>query len=657
MPLDIRAAVSSIDVEKRTVEVTFSTGAAVERYDWVSGRRYREVLSLKPEHVRLERLNAGAPVLDSHHGWSIRDVLGTVERGTAAIEKGVGVARLRFSAREDVEPIFRDVQSGIHGAVSIGYRVYKFIEEAGKEGAIPTRTAVDWEPFEVSMIPMPADVGAKVRSGDTSLTNPCAIETRAHEESIMPENQNPPVPPAQPAPSPIDEAAIRQAAVTAERARVSGIQTAVRAAGLDREFEERLINAHTTLEQARADILDALVQRQEQTPTRPGTTIVMGEDAKDKAQRGMMAWLFVRTGVAALVAKSEGGKPEDLDPGEFRGMTLMDLARETLIRAGATVRGLGKMDLAGLALTHRAAASYQTTSDFANLLENALHKILRASYNITPDTWSRWCGIATVSDFRAHVWHRLGALTVLEDLNEHGEFRNKSIPDSEKATYNVGTKGNIIAITRQVIVNDDMNAMARLTEALGRAGKLTIEKAAFALLAQNGGLGPTMADAQPLFHANRANVGTGAALTAAALDADRVVMASQLEPGGQDYTDLRPAILLLPVGLGGQARVINQSQYDPDNTASGSKATMKPNVVVGLFRDVVDTPRISGTRRYLFADPTQAPVFVVSFLDGQREPVLETQDGWRIDGVEMKARLDVGVNVVDWRGSVTNAGA
>lgn len=659
MPLDVRAMVSSIDTEKRTVHVTFSTGAPVERYDWVSGRRFREVLSLDPAHVRLERLNAGAPVLDSHSGWSLRDVLGTVERGTAAIEKGVGVAQLRFSSRADVDPVFRDIQDRILGAVSIGYRVYKFVEEAGKDGAIPTRTAVDWEPFEVSMVPMPADVGAKVRSGDTGFTNPCAIETRAHEELIMSENDpNALTAVAQESPVVVSPSQqdVRQEAVTAERARVSGIQTAVRAAGLDRTFEDRLVSSNVSLDQARGQVLDALVQRQEQAPTRTGAPIAMGEDARDRARRGMMAWLFVRTGVAGLVAKHEGARQEDMDPGEFRGMTLLDLAKESLVRAGASVRGLGKMDLAGLALTHRAPSSYQTTSDFANLLENALHKILRASYNITPDTWSRWCGIASVSDFRAHIWHRLGALTVLDDLNEHGEFKNKAIPDSEKATYNVGTKGNIIAITRQVIVNDDMNAMARLTEALGRAGKLTIEKAAFALLAQNSGLGPTMSDTQPLFHANRSNVGTGAALAAAALDADRVVMAQQLEPGGQDYTDLRPAILLLPVGLGGQARIINQSQYDPDNTASGSKAVMKPNVVAGLFRDVVDTPRISGTRRYLFADPSQTPVFVVSFLDGQREPVLETQDGWRIDGVEMKARLDVGVNVVDWRGAVTNAG-
>jgi hypothetical protein len=271
---------------------------------------------------------------------------------------------------------------------------------------------------------------------------------------------------------------------------------------------------------------------------------------------------------------------------------------------------------------------------------------------MTVDTWSRVCGIGTVSDFRAHNWYRLGSLTEYDSLNEHGEFKNKAIPDGEKASYSATTKGNIIAITREVIVNDDMGAIVRLTEMLGRAGKLTIEKAFYSLLGQNSGLGPTQGDAQPLFHANRSNVSAGAALSVDAIDADRVVMASQRDPGSNEYLDLRPSVLLVPIGLGGRAREVNAQEYNDES----NKQQRRPNVVRGLFSDVVDTPRLSGTRRYLFADPATAPVFLVSFLDGQQEPVLETQDGWRYNGVEMKGRLDFGIDVVDYRGAITNAG-
>ena len=177
--LAFRAAVvpTSINNDARTVDLTWSTGAGVERFDWNTGQRYLEVLSMEPGHVRLERINSGAPVLDSHSSWSLGDVLGVVEQGTARLESGVGLARVRFSNRDDVAPKWGDIRDGITPNVSVGYRVYKVTETRDKNGGLPIRTAVDWEPFEVSIVPMPADIGAQVRAGDKSNTNPCVIVT------------------------------------------------------------------------------------------------------------------------------------------------------------------------------------------------------------------------------------------------------------------------------------------------------------------------------------------------------------------------------------------------------------------------------------------------------------------------------------------------
>jgi len=447
---------------------------------------------------------------------------------------------------------------------------------------------------------------------------------------------------------PVDAEAVR----AQERARQSGIRDAVRVAGLDTTYADELCRGELTLDGARAAIFTKLAERS-RTQGINNQTVEVGEASRDKFLRGAENWLLVRSGMSSLVAKHHKVDVRTIDPGEFRGLSLMDLAREVLQRAGVSTRGRDKMDLAGSALALR--SNFQSNGDFAVLLENTMNKILQAAYAAQADTWSRWCGVATASDFRQHNWYRTGALSVLDDVNDAGEIKNKSIPDGEKGTFTVGSKGNIVAISRQTVVNDDIGFAARLMAQLGRSGKLTIEKAAFALLAQNSGLGPTQSDSQPLFHSNRSNVGTGAALSAAALDADRVVMRQQLDPNGQDYLDLNPSVLLVPVSLGGQAKVINTSTYDPDTLAN--KSQMKGNVAYGLFQDIVDSPRISGTRRYLFADPTMAPVFVVAFLEGQQEPIIDSQDGWRTDGVELRARLDVGVSAVDYRGAVTNAGA
>jgi len=175
-PLCVRADVRSINEEQHTVDLVFSTGVPVDRIDYWTGKRYREVLSLDPTAVRLKRLNAGAPLLDAHSAFSVGDILGTVVPDSARLEGKKALATVRFSKREAVEPIWQDVRDRIIQNVSVGYRVHKFVEETnGDKNALPVRTAVDWEPYEISMVPMPADTGARVRAGDKSDTNPCVI--------------------------------------------------------------------------------------------------------------------------------------------------------------------------------------------------------------------------------------------------------------------------------------------------------------------------------------------------------------------------------------------------------------------------------------------------------------------------------------------------
>lgn len=178
-PLCLRADVAVVSDEDRIVELVFSTGAPVERYDYWRGTRYIEKLSLKPGHVRLDRLNAGAPLLDAHSAWSITQQLGVVETDSVKFTAKEARAKVRFSKRAAVTEIWNDVKDRIIRAVSVGYKVYRFEETAGKDGAVPTRLATDWEPCEVSLVPMPADIGSKVRSGkDSGVLNQCVLITR-----------------------------------------------------------------------------------------------------------------------------------------------------------------------------------------------------------------------------------------------------------------------------------------------------------------------------------------------------------------------------------------------------------------------------------------------------------------------------------------------
>lgn len=405
--------------------------------------------------------------------------------------------------------------------------------------------------------------------------------------------------------------------------------------------DEVLADTSLTVEQASARLLAEIGKNN--APANPQNAFARVQtvaDETDKQREAVVSAMLARAGVAQD-AKARSA----LASNPFRGHKLLDVARASLARIGRSTDGMTQMDIVAAAFT-------QGGSDFPVLLENTMHKALLAAYATAALTWNRFCATGSVSDFRAHNRYRLGSFGNLDSINELGEYINKSIPDGEKSSIQAGTKGNIINISRQAVINDDLGAFVGLSDMLGRAAARTIEADVYALLALNGGLGPVMADGKTLFHADHGNVGTGAAISVASIDADRVLMAGQKDISGNDYLDLRPSVLLVPTGLGGTARVINGAQYDPDT----ANKMQRPNMVNGLYADIVDTPRLSGTRRYSFADATTAPVLEVAFLDGNQQPFLEVKDGFDVDGARYKVRLDYGVGAVDFRGAVTNAG-
>ena len=165
--LSLRAAVreGSVDVDARTVELIWTTGAKGRRYSWDIGS-YMEELEVSDTAVRLDRLNNGAPLLDTHNQYELRAVLAVVER--AWIEGGQGHALVRFSKREDADVVFKDVADGILRNISVGYAVHRYEVTESEDDKLPTYRAVDWEPMELSIVPIGFDDGAKIRSTKTS---------------------------------------------------------------------------------------------------------------------------------------------------------------------------------------------------------------------------------------------------------------------------------------------------------------------------------------------------------------------------------------------------------------------------------------------------------------------------------------------------------
>lgn len=649
-------APDSFNEEDRTVDMVFGTDTPVRMYDWDMGH-FMESMSFEAGHVRWDRLNSGAPLLNNHKSYEgVLGVLGKVERAWA--EGGIGKCTVRFSKRADVEPIFQDVKDGILTGVSFGYRVYKYEKTESAEGELPRLRAIDWEPYEVSLAPIQADINASVREKNSEELQEVEIIDLTLRAQPITEPKTRTMTEDEKAAADLVEKqrkldaeatakAATAAAVKAENARSTGIIELCRKHGLDEKFRDALItDTETTIDKARELVL-AEIEKKDPTQGVRGVNVVVGEDKSRKmAIEATAAALAIRAGIDLNKGDKKVVSDDVLtEARSYNGKTALDLAKDSLERAGENIKGMTSMEIAGRAFT-------SSTSDFPVILEGAARNTLQANYTAQADTWRRFAAVGSVVDFREAKRLRMGTFTDLETVNELGEFKTKSITDADYEKVSATTKGNIINVSRQMIINDDLGAFLRLAQMLGRAAARSIENDVYALLAENAGAGPTLVDGVTLIHANHNNVGAAAAPTTAQIDAMRQIMAVQKDKDENDYLDIRPSLVLAPVSLGATLRVLNQAQYEPTDNKF-----QKPNVVAGLFKDVIDTPRLSGTAYYMFADPNEEPVIEVSFLNGVQTPFMEMQEGFSVDGTKWKIRLDYGVGAVGFRGVVKSAGA
>jgi hypothetical protein len=182
LPLMLREGAlspGSFDADKNTVDMVFTTGATVRRakFTWNDGmQEFDEELIVSAKAVRLDRLNQGAPFLDTHSTYSLSSIIGAVVPGSARIAGGQGLARVQLSRAPDDFATVQKISDGIIRNVSVGYRIHG-VERIEKDGQMPLVRVIDWEPMELSAVPIGADAGAGIRSAEESY--PCLVTVEA----------------------------------------------------------------------------------------------------------------------------------------------------------------------------------------------------------------------------------------------------------------------------------------------------------------------------------------------------------------------------------------------------------------------------------------------------------------------------------------------
>lgn len=625
------------DEKENTIDVVFATEFPVRRRNWDG--TFLEVLSCDKDHVNLERLNAGAPVVDSHYTGSIREQIGVVLK--AWVDGKECRATIKLSTREDLKPVVEDIKNGIIKNISVGYRVYTY-EITEKEGQLPTYRAIEWEAHELSFVTVPADYKSTTRSENENASfndvtiirspkqNP-TMDKKTTEGQGNAQTENRSVEQTNSAPDVVDTAKIRSEAVQAERKRVSEIQLAVRNAKLDASFAVSLVESGVTIDEARKQIIDKLAEA-DTTSVRSANAVVTNDTEAEQERTAIQDALIHRSAPGSVKLE---GKAHD-----FKHMKMLDLARHFVEKKhGGKTYGLSQNEL-----IHRAIS----TTDFPDLLTSTVNRQLRRYFAAAPQNWKPLAQQTSVSDFRAKTGLRVDGKLTLEEISEGGEYKSSKLMQDEKATIKVKTYGRLLKITRQSIINDDLDVFSRVPLMFAQGAANMQSDMVWALIVDNA----KTPDNTVLFHATHGNLAAGGgnvgAPTEALLNNARVAMMRQKSPAGE-IISVVPSFFIVPPELEMTAKKLM--------TAITASNTSDVNTMQNAFTILTEPRLVSAAAWYLAATPQSQEGIMYAYLDGEEGLHTESQTNFNTDDIETKARMEFGVSVWDYRGWYKNPGA
>ncbi len=444
-----------------------------------------------------------------------------------------------------------------------------------------------------------------------------------------------PVPVSDPAPQgnqppvAIDENAIRNQVITAQKQRVSGIKDLFAMfGGKHQELQAECIeDIDCSVEQAKDKLLTLLGK--DSTPSnKNGKTHIHAGNGN-----------FTGDGIRqALMARA--GYEDRQSDNVYNGMTLREYARMSLTERGVGIAAFNPMQMVGLAMTH-------STSDFGNILLDVANKSLLQGWEEADETFEEWTKKGQLSDFKTAHRVGLGGFPSLRKVREGAEYKYVTTSDRGE-TIALATYGEIFSITRQAIINDDLNQMTDIPLKMGRAAKATIGDLVYTVLTAN----PKLSDGKNLFSTDHKNLASGG-VDVSSLDAARQLMRTQKDVGSNRPLNIRPAFMLVPTALETAANQTIKS-------ASVKGADVNAGIInpIQNFATVIAEPRLddNSAKAWYLAAAQGMDTIEVAYLNGVDLPYIDQQEGFNSDGIATKVRIDAGVAALDYRGLVKSSG-
>ena len=501
--------------------------------------------------------------------------------------------------------------------------------------------ATDWEPVLVSLVPIGQDQHAVMR-GDKSISPvvdpPMSESVKAGgDPAPVIEAQRAADPSPQPAPVPVVDAELQRTATELRRER--DILRIAQSAGLTPEQTDELVRSDKSTHECSVEAVRLMRIRLEGGDCNKGEKVLdhparvaVTRDSGDTLLRGISAGLEARIRPGKLQ-----GEEADLAR-LYRGYTLLEVTRQYLESRGVNTQGMSKTELV--------ARGFHSSSDFPLLFSNLAGKTLDSAYAEEPHTWRPIARQQNLPDFKkANYMIESGYLNP-EPMHECGEYKAGTLQEAQH-TWRLATYARKVTLTRQAIINDDLSAMERVPEMLGRGFRRLESNLIWALITGNA---VTSVDGQALFSAGHNNVaGSTLSINTAGFNTARKAMRKQTDIAGNTI-NLMPRYMMVPTDLEATAlQFLFPTGFAP-TVRTGDNGPVVNAQVAGM--ELIVEPRLDGAADvfYLATDPGMIEGIVYGYLAGEEGPTITTTEKRDPDGVELLARFDFGCAVKDFRG-------
>lgn len=295
-----------------------------------------------------------------------------------------------------------------------------------------------------------------------------------------------------------------------------------------------------------------------------------------------------------------------------------------------------------------------STISLPGILSNVANKSMLAAYQAVESAVGSFCADTDVADFKEVTRYRLTGNGVFEKVGPDGELKHATLSE-QSFTNKVETYGRMFALTRQMIINDDLGAFLQIPRIIGRMSALKREEAVFELLLSN---------PSSFFSAGNKNFisGLDTALSIDALTKAEQTFMDQTDSDGKPIL-LSPSVLLVPTSLKVTAQQL-MTETRVNETTDANKPKPANNPHAGKWRPVaspyLNAQGITGGSAkawYLFSNPADVAAIEIAYLRGRRVPVIESgETDFNTLGMQWRGYFDFGVAMQDHRAAVKSKG-